>query len=430
MKKRVSLLIGVIVVGIIASIALVYQNTKKEVASKRPFPQHTVYQSGTIKPDNVSQEEMDDEVADFYKTWKKKYLKQPVDKNDEYYIFYNDKGYAEPKNAVTVSEAHGYGMMITAIMAGKDHKAKQNFDGLYRFYKAHSSKNNPSLMAWQQVKNKKGEIINTPGDADSATDGDMDIAYALLLADQQWGSKGDIDYLARAKDIIEAIMLNEINQSQSLIKLGDWAEDKDHVYGQSTRSSDLLLNHLKSFETATGNHKWKDVTDKAYTIIHSIYTTKSGNTGLMPDFIVQSKGVYQPAQADFLEGPNDGHYSWNSSRIPWRYTIDYLLTGDTRALGQIQRMNNWIKEETHGNPENIQSGYMLNGKAVEEGNSTSFVAPFMVSAMVDSSNQLWINKLWSRTIQEHDDDDYFANTIKLQTMIVVSGNWWAPESNT
>lgn len=60
-----------IVVGIIASIALVYQNTKKEVASKRPFPQHTVYQSGTIKPDNVSQEVMDDAVADFYKTWKK-----------------------------------------------------------------------------------------------------------------------------------------------------------------------------------------------------------------------------------------------------------------------------------------------------------------------------------------------------------------------
>ncbi|MGW6664344.1 MULTISPECIES: hypothetical protein [Peribacillus] len=46
--------------------------------------------------------------------------------------------------------------------------------------------------------------------------------------------------------------------------------------------------------------------------------------------------------------------------------------------------------------------------------------------MVDSSNQQWINLLWSRTIRERDDDDYFANTIKLQTMIVASGNWWAP----
>ncbi|MGE6612898.1 glycosyl hydrolase family 8 [Peribacillus sp. NPDC076916] len=425
MKKR-SLLIacGVIVLGVIASIAWVSQTKQKELFGKRAFPQHTVYQAGTIKPDNVSQEDLDSAVANFYKTWKNEYLKQPAAESDQYYIFYNDKGYAEPKNAVTVSEAHGYGMMITAIMAGS--QDKQYFDGLYRFYKAHGSDNDPSLMAWQQVKDKSGKIINTPGDADSATDGDMDIAYSLLLADRQWGSEGEIDYLASAKEILAAIMSNEINRSQSLVKLGDWAEDKDEVYGRSTRSSDLLLNHFKSFEAAAGTDEWKDVTDKAYTVIHSIYEEKSGNTGLMPDFIVQSREEYQPAQADFLEGENDGNYSWNSSRTPWRYTIDYLLTGDERALPQLKKMNDWIKAETDGNPDNIQSGYTLSGKAVEEGNSTTFVAPFMVSAMVDSSNQQWINQLWDRTIQKQEDDDYFANTIKLQTMIVASGNWWAP----
>lgn len=427
MKRRVGVLIGVIFVGIIIWIFLSSQANKHEGATKRPFPQHTVYQTSTIKPDHVSQKQMDDEVTDFYNTWKTKYLKQPADKKDQYYIFYNDKGYAEPKNAVTVSEAHGYGMMIMAIMAGEDQKAKHYFDGLYRFYKAHGSVNDASLMAWQQVENKSGQIINTPGDADSATDGDMDIAYALLLADQQWGSTGTIDYLARAKDMIEAILSNEINQSQSLIKLGDWAEDKDPDYGQATRSSDFLLSHLKAFENATGEQKWKDVTDKAYTIITSMNKTESNTTGLMPDFIVQTKSAFTPAPKDFLEGMNDGNYSWNSSRIPWRYPIDYLLTGDTRALPQLQKMNKWIKAETQGNPKNIQSGYTLSGKAIESGNSTSFVAPFMVSAMIDSSNQEWINQLWSRTIEEQEDDDYFANTIKLHSMMVVSGNWWSPE---
>ncbi len=28
---------------------------------------------------------------------------------------------------------------------------------------------------------------------------------------------------------------------------------------------------------------------------------------------------------------------------------------------------------------------------------------------MDSSNQQWINRLWNRTIQEQDEDDYFAN---------------------
>lgn len=63
MKKRSLLIaVGVIVFGIIASIALVSQTKKKEIAAKRAFPQHTVYQAGTIKPDNLSQEEMDTAV--------------------------------------------------------------------------------------------------------------------------------------------------------------------------------------------------------------------------------------------------------------------------------------------------------------------------------------------------------------------------------
>ncbi len=58
-------------------------------------------------------------------------------------------------------------------------------------------------MAWQQVKDKSGKIINTPGDADSATDGDMDIAYSLLMAHRQWGSGGDRLAFVSAKDILK-----------------------------------------------------------------------------------------------------------------------------------------------------------------------------------------------------------------------------------
>lgn len=59
-----------IVFGIIASIALVPQTKQKELVGKRAFPQHTVYQAGTIKPDNVSQEELDAAVTNFYKAQK------------------------------------------------------------------------------------------------------------------------------------------------------------------------------------------------------------------------------------------------------------------------------------------------------------------------------------------------------------------------
>ena len=80
--------------------------------------------------------------------------------------------------------------------------AKMIFDGLYRFYRSHPSRNNPRLMAWSQIKG----CGNAPKGDDSAADGDLDIAYALWLADRQWGSAGEINYSADAKVLLEAIL--------------------------------------------------------------------------------------------------------------------------------------------------------------------------------------------------------------------------------
>ena len=53
----------------------------------------------------------------------------------------------------------------------------------------------------------------------SATDGDLDIAFALLLADKQWGSGGA--YLAEAKKVIAAIKEKEMNAMTKLPLLAD-----------------------------------------------------------------------------------------------------------------------------------------------------------------------------------------------------------------
>src|SRR5436190_16277554 len=182
-------------------------------AQNRPFPQHVTYQSGTIKPNNVSQSTMDSSVKSKWNTWKSNYLKTAG--TGRYYVKYNTAG-------ETVSEAHGYGMLLTVLIAGYDTSAKTYFDGLYNYYKAHQSTTTPFLMAWKQ----NSSFQNIEG-ADSATDGDMDIAYALLLADKQWGSGGTINYLASAKSIINAIMQGDVNQSLWNLKLGDWATGTD-----------------------------------------------------------------------------------------------------------------------------------------------------------------------------------------------------------
>ncbi|MEK4515690.1 glycosyl hydrolase family 8 [Paenibacillus sp. FSL H8-0122] len=377
-------------------------------AVNKPFPQHTTYTSGTIKPNNVTQTVMDNAVKSKWDAWKGAYLKPAG--TGKYYVKYNSAG-------ETVSEAQGYGMLFTVLMAGYDANAQNYYNGLYNYYTAHPSSINPYLMSWKQ----NSSFQNVEGQ-NSATDGDMDIAYSLLLAHKQWGSSGTVNYLQAATNIINAIMNNDINQSQWTIRLGDWATSGS--YNTATRPSDFMVNHFKAFQAATGDARWQNVTNKTYTLINSLYTGYSSATGLLPDFVVYSNNTYKPAAANFLESQRDGDYNYNSCRVPWRITTDYLLTGDNRALSQLNQLNTWIKAKTGGTPGNIKDGYKLDGTTFGSYNSGAFYGPFGVGAMTSSANQSWLNSLWSHTANSA-AEDYYEDSLKLFSMIVMSGNWWA-----
>ena len=145
-----------------------------------------------IIPTSASAQTLSSDTKEYYNNWKETYLRQNPYVTDEtqYYVFYGEEEYAQAHKTVevTVSEAHGYGMLITVLMSDYDSEAKDIFDGMYHYYLAHTSSIGPHLMAWQQSDN--GKALVDPNGADSATDGDLDIAYALL-ADKIWGSSGE-----------------------------------------------------------------------------------------------------------------------------------------------------------------------------------------------------------------------------------------------
>ncbi len=405
----------------------------------RPFPQHMSYAEGSIKPSHVTQKQMDAEVALLYDQYKLKYIKKNPHNSNQYYVWYNDGGWNG--DAITVSEAHGYGMMITALMAGHDSEAKKIFDGMYRFFRAHPSEIHPDLMAWQQA-DRDGAIIDVNG-TDSAIDGDMDIAYALLLADKQWGSSGAINYKNEAVKVINAIMESEVHPEHFHLQLGDWVpiSDSEPSFKPASRPSDFMLQHLKEFYKATGDERWLNVIETTYGIIHDVHTSYSPQTGLLPDFVYRDlDGTYKPVSefewtsesGHFLESEFDGAYNYNSCRTPWRIASDFLLTGDKRAYDQLSTLNKFVSEK-HNAPHEVWSGYSLDGqtKLSEWDGGLEFTAPFMVSAMIDKSNQQWLNDLWDYHTEEANSTAvewryYYGNSIRLLSMIVVSGNWWSP----
>lgn len=384
-------------------------------AQQRPFPQEINYAVPHLRPQNFTQADLNSICASFYDQWKNSYLKQCSSGS---YIEY------QPSSGSTVSEAHGYGMMLFAYMAGYDPQAKQHFDKLYQYYKNHPSYLNPKLMAWKQVQCQD----ESPGYTDAATDGDLDIAFALLLAHKQWGSGGNINYLVEAQLLIDAILKDEINPETFSVKLGDWAKQGNSYY-YSTRSSDFIPDHFRSFREFTGDDKWNNVINSCYSYINTIQNQYSPQTGLMPDFIIDVHQSPKPANAHFLEGNYDGHYYYNSCRFPWRIGTDYLLNHENRAYAAVKKINQWLFASCQGQPGNISNGYLLNGNKIHQWNDPAFVSGFTVAAMTDTSESAWFNNLFSALLaSDFSRSGYYENSIKLLSLLVISGNYWAPEN--
>jgi endo-1,4-beta-D-glucanase Y len=377
-----------------------------------PFGNHAKPYAGGIKPSNHTQAQLDGVTASYYDAWKKKYVKQGCG-TGRYYVktFMSD--------SQTVSEAHGFGMVIVAIMAGHDPDAKKIFDGMHSYFKAHQSHTTPYLMAWSQDKSCK----DNQG-PDSATDGDLDVAYALLLADKQWGSSGAINYKSEALKVIAAIKAGETTASY-FVNLGDWTGSTG-TFGDATRTSDFMPGHFTSFAAATGDSTWTNIANHSYDMVATLQASYAPSTGLLPDF-VKTPRTPKPAPANYLEGPDDGKYSWNACRDPMRITMHYLTTGDARAKTAAKKMSTWIKSKTGSNPDNIKAGYALSGTPLADSDylTMAFAAPFAVSAMTDSS-QTWVNDNWD-SVAAMPSEGYYEDTIKMLSLIALSGNWWAPE---
>jgi len=395
-------------------VATLFSLSELAFAVSRPFPQHTIYTAGVIKPSRVTQSVLDDEVRAAYLAWKSRYL--AATGSGQFYLDVHG-GVWEP-SAVTVSEAHGYAMTIVALMAGYDPDAKTIFDGLLRFARAHPSCANPNLMAWYEKRSGKAIVT---GECYNATDGDLDIGFALLLADRQWGSAGAVDYKNEAKSVINASMQYTTNRKYWFVLRGDTGQDD-----MSSRTSDYMIDHFRSFANVTGGRTWPAVVDRSLAILASIQSTNSPVAGLVPDFVVRADSIPVPAKDNEFEGGSNGSYSYNACRVPLRLGIDYMLAGDTRDKAIVGKITTFMKLVTGGDVDQLVDGYHLDGTLIGTYSAMAFIAPLAVSATVDASNQVWLDDLWQKMMVEPIGADYFGDDLKLLSMISISGNYWAP----
>ena len=382
-------------------------NSSPATGIARPFGSHrTPYVAG-IKPTVVTQAAQDALIRTQYDRWKSTGIQARCG------------GYVavfKPEYA-TVSEGAGYGMLLTAFMAGHDSQARTVFDGLFRVVRSHpaSSTGNPALMDWRINADCSGG-----GEGWNAMDGDLDIAMGLLMADKQWGSAGTVNYKAEALATIAAL------KAYNMSPLG---YTKGLPSPNNNRTSDYMIAHFKAFKRATGDAFWDLAVDKAFYLLNTMQTKFAPATGLIPDFIINTASANPEPSTGWIgdNNANEGFYFWNACRLPWRLAADYVTSGDTRSKTVTGKLMDFFQRTSGGNPALIRPGYKLDGTALPntDYSSQAFIGPATAGALVDARFQPFLNSLWSYSASNM-SRGYYDTELQLLSLIVASGNWWNP----
>jgi endo-1,4-beta-D-glucanase Y len=404
--------------GSTGSGAIASSTTRNAVSGPDSYPfgaRLDAYVAGTV-PNNVSNSAMDDAVRRSYDAWKGNIVDVPS--------LSGAKALRFATNYLTVSEASGYAMLITVLMAGHDANARATFDGLLKLVRARPaySLGSPgqSLMDWRLEAD--GSSSEAAGGGWNAMDGDQDIAMALLMADRQWGSTGTWNYKQEG--------INTINAMKAVNMKPD-GTTKGLATPDVSRTSDYMISHFRAYAKATGDSYWSTtVIDRAYALVDRMQTVFSPGAGLMPDFVVQTNTdapIPSPGNmGDFTM--TEMCYFANAQRNPWRWGTDYVTSGDARWQSVCNKLMNFFKADTGGDPSRTATGYRLDGSAMDRPSGWTpkgMIGPQLCGAMVSGAHQDYLNALWSFNADNF-STGYYDAELQLLPMIVASGNWWQP----
>lgn len=340
-------------------------------------------------------------VTNRYQEWQKAYL--AGSSSQKYVKTNNGSGSTQ-----TLSEAQGYGMLATVYAAKKGLSTQTTFDQLTSYYLAHRISSSTPLMAWRQTMTD-GKMVSSKTEQNSATDGDLDIAYALILADQQWGSKGSINYQSLAKKLIAAIKKDELNQTTHLPKVGNWATTS--TTENVVRTSDLITLYFKKFASYTGDKSWQTVASQSQRTL--VKLSNQHQSGLMADFVTISGTdltvtAVKPQQ---VATNYDADYAYNACRVPWRLAASYKASPDATTKKVLTKMLTFFAKKSK-----ITAVYTLDGKAVNSYTNLAFTTPVYYAAKIMGNTTLTTkyNGVLAKTITSN---NYYPETIQLLMLL-------------
>lgn len=305
------------------------------------------------------------------------------------------------KHPIALSEGQGYGLVITALAGEKGYATEKQFRDLFNYYHHFKISETSHLMSWkQEVKKKKWQSV----DSNNATDGDLDIAYALLKAAKVWPNS-KIDYHEQALNILTSIKKENYNEQTQVLTVGNWASTSK-FYANLFRPSDVMPLYFETFFEETKDPFWQEVNKNSLDLL--VELSEKNEEGLIPDFAwINNDGVKAAAPKD-VTAEMDGDYGYNALRIPLRLA----KTKDEKAMQINHKLLTFFS-----NQEQVKAGYSLKGEPLVDYPSISYSAPLLLASDQDSdfsgvfSDATWI------MYEPITGDNYYGDSLKVLAVL-------------
>jgi len=305
----------------------------------------------------------------------------------------------------TVSEGIAYGMLLSVYAADK-----AMFDGLWATYKANLDNN--GMMNWT-ISGCSGSVASG-----GATDADIDIAMALVIAAEQWSSTTGNTYTADAKAMITKIKQYELGTDGSTLNGDTWGNTNT-----CRNPSYFAPAYFAEFAKVDANNAtfWNTTAINATNTI--LTANRNSTSGLVSNWC-DNAGTENSCGNT---GSGASGYGADACRSPWRMTVDYLWHGTaastvakditTKLTAFVNGYENQLKGPfTNRSISNPSSGSYINGSY------TTFALPPMTSTAAQAS----LNKCYTNVASLSNTDQYFNSTIRCISLFVLTGNFWAP----
>ncbi|NLK80817.1 MAG: T9SS type A sorting domain-containing protein [Bacteroidales bacterium] len=410
--------------GIVAKVTLLFAMltlfATTGFSQNYPFPQNYKYPYGNI----YTASNVQSTIQSLYNSWKSTYYTTgTVNGKPAARIKFIQPG---QDGSVTVSEGIAYGMLIMVYMDNATNNTQDAFNRLWTYYKENAD--HQGFMNWK-VNAFTGKVAAGGGNEHGATDADVDVAQALLMADRQWGSSGSVNYLSEARTIINNIYSYEVDGNK-LLKPGNAFNDYANPCYYITNATELF-GRVEVAQGWQGSNRWNAVTTACYNLMKA---SANSSTGLVPDWC--HNGTHGAA-GTYINGivsdKFESYFLYDAVRVPWRMAHAYAWYGHQDAYEIAYDITDWV-QRTHPDPAGIWDGYLLNGNvfdnptgnpnfsALGKNHNSCFSGGLSIGSMVSSSFNSYMDKCWYSGSAVDQYGHYYTHTTQLLYMLTLTGN--------